>query len=46
MTKTTEQMLAEAKAAGVVVTVTTRPMGQGVITLLPGIRPTEVERRA
>ena len=37
--KTTEQMLAEARKAGVKVTVSTRPKGQGEITLLPGLRP-------
>ncbi len=38
MTKTTEQMIAEAKAAGVEITVTTRPKGTGEIVLLPGVR--------
>ena len=42
--KTTEQMIAEANAFGVEVTVTTRPKGQGEVTLLPGVRrPSERE---
>ena len=40
MAKTTEQMLAEAKAAGVEVTVTTHPKGTGEIVSLPGLRAT------
>ena len=38
-TKTTEQMIEEAKAFGVEVTVSARPKGQGEIALLPGLRP-------
>ena len=37
--KTTEQILAEAKKAGVEVTVTQRPKGWGEIVLRPGVRP-------
>ena len=39
MAKTTEQMLAEAKALGVEVTVMTRLKGTGEVVLLPGVRP-------
>jgi hypothetical protein len=38
MAKTTEQILAEAKAFGIEVTVTLRPKGTGEIVLLPGLR--------
>ena len=38
MAKTTEQIIAAAKAAGVDVTVTQRPKGQSEIVLLPGLR--------
>ena len=38
-TKTTEQMIQEAKAFGVEVTVTQRPKGTGEIVPLPGVRP-------
>jgi hypothetical protein len=46
--KTTEALLAEARAAGVEVTVSTRPpRATGEIALLPGVRrPTENEREA
>jgi hypothetical protein len=47
MAKKTEEMLAEAKAAGVEVRVTQRPKGGGEVALLPGVRrPTEDERAA
>jgi hypothetical protein len=48
MAKSTEQMLAEAKAAGVEVTVTQRPKGSGgEVAPLPGIRrPTEFDEFA
>ena len=36
---TTEQILAEAKKAGIKVTVTQRPKGSGEIVVRPGIRP-------
>ena len=39
-TKTTEQMLAEAKVAGVEVPVTTRPKATGEIIVVPGLRAT------
>ena len=39
--KLTEEMIKKAEKAGVAVTVTTRPKGQGEITLLPGLRATE-----
>lgn len=38
MPKRTEEIIAASKAAGVAVTVSTRPSGQGEITLLPGVR--------
>ena len=37
-TKTTEEMLAMAKAMGVTVTVSTGPKGTGEIVPLPGVR--------
>ena len=39
MAKTTEEMIAAAKATGVEVTVTQRPKGTGEIVPLPGVRP-------
>ena len=39
MAKTTEQMIIEAQAAGVEVTVMMRPKGESEIRLLPGFRP-------
>ena len=38
MAKTTEQMLIEAKTAGVEITVTTRPKRTAEVVLLPGLR--------
>jgi hypothetical protein len=37
--KTTEQILAEARKAGVTVAVSTGPKATGEIILLPGVRP-------
>ncbi len=37
--KLTDQMIAAAKAAGVEVTVSTRPKREGEIVPLPGLRP-------
>ena len=46
-TKTTEELIADAKAWWTEVTVTTKPKGTGEITPLPGLRrPTESEREA
>lgn len=43
MTKTTEQIVAAAKAAGVTVTVTQRPKGSGGdVVPLPGVKDAEV----
>ena len=38
MAKTTEQIVAEAKAFGIEVTVTVKPKGTGEIAPLPGVR--------
>jgi hypothetical protein len=47
MAKTTAEIIAAAKAAGVEITVTQRPKGRGEVALLPGVRrPTENEREA
>jgi hypothetical protein len=39
-TKSTEEIIAAGKSAGVEVTVTQRPKGRGEIVLLPGLRAT------
>ena len=39
--KTTEELIADAKACGIEVTVSTRPKGTGEIVLLPGVHPPE-----
>ena len=38
MAKTTEELVAEAKKAGVKATLVQRPKGSGEIVLLPGVR--------
>ena len=40
-TKTTAELIADAKAWGIKVAITTKPKGTGEIVPLPGLRPTE-----
>lgn len=47
MAKTTEQIIEDAKKAGVEVTVTQRPKGAGEVVSMPGLRgPAEDQRAA